>query len=266
MTLTKLPCWEHLDDAEYTRHVTEMVRSIEEEAWRRHRREGTVPRGVHWLLQQDPRSYPMRLHRSPRPRFHAATREARKLLEEGYRAFMVAYREAATRLREGGNPHGFPEGAFPPAQAFVAAWRREPLRSKLTVRVRAVGVCRRGPGRAPLSEGGPELLAVGGGRPRFLTSSSVSPAPKEGRQGGFGRSKVPSLSILGWHLCRAGADGRGGPVVLRIQPPTLVWHHPRQSHRSVSTPRPLPGACLRRGASCSQGKTRPESARGNACV
>jgi hypothetical protein len=42
-------------------------------------------------------------------------------LEEAYRWFEAAYRTAAERLRAGGDPHGFPEGAFPPAAAFVAA-------------------------------------------------------------------------------------------------------------------------------------------------
>lgn len=119
--LTKLPCWEHLDDATYRQRSADLVQEIEEEARGRHRRDGTAPAGARWVLRQDPLSCGKPLRRSPSPAFHAATREARRALEEAYRWFVVAYRAAAMRLRQGGDPHGFPDGAFPPAAAFVTA-------------------------------------------------------------------------------------------------------------------------------------------------
>lgn len=119
--LSKLPCWEHLDDETYRQRIVEMVREIEEEASRRHAREGTRPAGARRILRLDPQSRPEPPSRSPRPAFHALTQEARRRLEEGYRCFEASFRMAADRLRQGGNPHQFPDGAFPPAPAFVAA-------------------------------------------------------------------------------------------------------------------------------------------------
>lgn len=119
--LAKLPCWAHLDEDEYTRRVKEIVEDIEAEAWKRHGKNGTAPRGAHWVRQQDPQSRPQKLDRSPAPRFHALTRQAWRALEESYRVFESEFYAAVDRLRAAGNPHAFPDGAFPPAQAFVAA-------------------------------------------------------------------------------------------------------------------------------------------------
>jgi hypothetical protein len=71
-------------------------------------------------LRQDPKSLPRCLARTRRPTFHTATKSARKAFEEAYRLFEAAYRVAAERLSTCGDPHGFPDGAFPPAAAFVA--------------------------------------------------------------------------------------------------------------------------------------------------
>lgn len=121
VTLAKLPCWAHLEDAAYCLRIREIVVAIEAEARQRHRENHTAPAGEASVVGRDPTSRPARVDRSPAPRFHTASREARRVLEEAYRWFAVAFYEAKQRLRSAGNPHAFPDGAFPPPQAFVAA-------------------------------------------------------------------------------------------------------------------------------------------------
>jgi len=118
--LVPLPCWEHLAGPEQRRRVEEMVRQIEEDTAAEHRRQGTEPLGAGKILAMHPHTRPENLERSPAPRVHALRKEIRQKMLEAYRLFVLAYREAAVRLRRGETDVRFPEGCFPPPLPFVA--------------------------------------------------------------------------------------------------------------------------------------------------
>jgi hypothetical protein len=75
--------------------------------------------GVEAVLTQDPHSRPKRSKKSPAPRFHAWSREARWALYEAYGLFVAAFRDAAEKLRAGDRMARFPAGSFPPHLSFV---------------------------------------------------------------------------------------------------------------------------------------------------
>ncbi len=61
----------------------------------------------------------LRVEKSPRPRFHAATKRVLKQLREAHAEVVAAFREASQRLLAGDRDAEFPEGTFPPGLAFV---------------------------------------------------------------------------------------------------------------------------------------------------
>lgn len=117
--LTPLPCWAHLSEKEVQHLVRTMIEDIEAEAAVRHRAQGTRPAGVRTILAHHPHQRPKKLKRSPRPWFHAKTREGRILMREAYRLFAEAFRDAAELLLRGHPDPAFPEGSFPPGRPFV---------------------------------------------------------------------------------------------------------------------------------------------------
>ncbi len=117
--LTPLPCWKDLSTGEYRRRVGELVAQVEEEARIRQRDTGREPRGALFILRQNPHEMPVRSKRSPAPCVHAASRAARRIVVDAYRAFVAAYRRAAERLREGDVTVIFPPRCFPPRLPFV---------------------------------------------------------------------------------------------------------------------------------------------------
>jgi len=119
LDLEPLPCWEHLDEAEQRRQVAEIVQQIEDETAAEHRRNGTRPLGSEKILSIPPHTRPDNLKRSPAPRVHAIRGQVRRQMIEAYRLFVLAYREAAGKLRRGNMDVRFPEGCFPPALPFV---------------------------------------------------------------------------------------------------------------------------------------------------
>jgi len=119
VVLSPLPCWSHLTKEEIQEHVRGIVREIDEVAAARHRAEGTRPAGVRAVLAHHPHERPKRVKRSPRPWFHARTREGRAVLREAYRHFAEAFRDAARCLLQGDPDPAFPEGSFPPGRPFV---------------------------------------------------------------------------------------------------------------------------------------------------
>jgi hypothetical protein len=69
------------------------------------------------IRAQHPHDRPRVSKRSPAPRVHATTAEARLAMQSAYREFVAAYCEAAQRLREGLEA-SFPGGCFPPAGPY----------------------------------------------------------------------------------------------------------------------------------------------------
>lgn len=114
-----LPCWRHLDAANYQSRVGEMLAAIEADAAAERREHGIRLLGVKAVQRQSATQRPRRTKRSPAPAFHAASKRARLALMEAYRWFEAAYREAADRLRAGRRHAPFPEGCFPPPLPFV---------------------------------------------------------------------------------------------------------------------------------------------------
>ncbi len=121
VTLSPLPCWEHLSKEEYRQRVERQVASIKAETAARRRRTGAEPLGPEAILAQHPHSRPKKVKRSPAPRFHAASKDRRRELYEGYAWFVAAFRSAAEKLKAGDPAPPFPRGCFPPALPFVSA-------------------------------------------------------------------------------------------------------------------------------------------------
>jgi len=119
VTLSPLPCWEHLSPEKQRELIAELLREIEEEAAAQREAAGKTVLGRAAILKQQPHERPQRSKKSYAPLFHAASRKVRRDLYDGYRAFVAAFREAAARLRDGNLAAAFPAGSFPPALPFV---------------------------------------------------------------------------------------------------------------------------------------------------
>ncbi len=119
IVLSPLPCWAHLGAKDYQSRIRELVEQIEEETAQHHRAENTRPLGRSAILRQDPHRRALNVPNSPAPLFHCASEQAREKLQEAFRIFVAAYREAAHRLKQGGKWVDFPSGCFPPRLPFV---------------------------------------------------------------------------------------------------------------------------------------------------
>ena len=120
MTLSPLPCWKHLSEEKRRRLIADLVAEIELEAAVNRRRTGSQVLGASAVRRQHPFNRPAKPKRSPAPLFHAASKAARQELYAAYGWFVVAFREAAEKLRAGDRTVSFPAGSFPPALPFVA--------------------------------------------------------------------------------------------------------------------------------------------------
>ena len=100
--LEPLPCWAHLDEADYRRRIEEIIDRITS---------GVEACGENRNLPLSHHDKPFRLERSPAPLFHCSSN----------RWFVAAFREASSRLNRGDPSPGFPVGSFPPSSPFVVA-------------------------------------------------------------------------------------------------------------------------------------------------
>lgn len=125
-SLVPLPAWEHLPPAHQRQRARALVREIEQETRRMMENDGKAPVGAKRLQRQNPHGKPDRSKKTPAPRFHAASREARLALEASFRDFFIAFRQAADSLRAGAKDADFPPGSFPPRLAFVPNRPRPP--------------------------------------------------------------------------------------------------------------------------------------------
>ena len=119
VSLTPLPCLASLSQCEIQELVGRMIEEVEREAASHHHTAGTAPAGVRAILAHHPHERPAEIKRTPRPWFHAKTREGRAWMREAYRLFAESFRDAAALLARGIPDPGFPEGSFPPGQPFV---------------------------------------------------------------------------------------------------------------------------------------------------
>jgi REP element-mobilizing transposase RayT len=119
LTLAPLPCWRHLTAEEHQARVAELVAAIDAEFAAAREQTGREPLGVEAIRRQDPHQEPNRVKKAPAPFCHAASRRVRRELYGAYRAFVVAFREGADKLKTVSPPVPFPAGSFPPAMPFV---------------------------------------------------------------------------------------------------------------------------------------------------
>jgi hypothetical protein len=91
VTLSPLPCWEHLSPEAQKEKIAEVIREIEEEAAAKRMATGKTALGRAEILKQHPHQRPPRPKKSYAPLVHAASRKVRRDLYEGYRAFVAAY-------------------------------------------------------------------------------------------------------------------------------------------------------------------------------
>ncbi len=129
VVLSPLPCWSHLPPERVREHVADLIAEIEAEAEAVRRETGREPLGVEAILRQKPHDRPHRPKKSPAPGWHAATRAARRALQEAYRSFLAAFREAAEKLKAGDRLAQFPMGSFPPGLPFVDGLASLPARA-----------------------------------------------------------------------------------------------------------------------------------------
>jgi REP element-mobilizing transposase RayT len=119
LTLSPLPCWQHLSPEAYRQRVAEVVDRIERHAAAERARTGAKIVGARAVLAQHPHHRPATIARTLAPLVHAASRAARQAFRDAYRQFVEAFREAAEMFRRRDFIAVFPAGSFPPAPPFV---------------------------------------------------------------------------------------------------------------------------------------------------
>jgi hypothetical protein len=119
--LSVLPCLSLLEREDFERTVRSIVEQVEQETHEMHATNGTRPGGPKWVLRQRPHRVPRAMKRSRATRFLTAVRQNIVELRRAYREFVLAYREAANRLRAGDRLIEFPPGCFPPRLPFARA-------------------------------------------------------------------------------------------------------------------------------------------------
>ena len=120
LEIEPLPCWvDQYTEEEIRGFVAELVAEIEEEGALTRRETGKRSLGGKKILRMRPHHRPVKVKKSPKPRFHAVSPEVFQRLREAYREVVGAFREASELLRAGHLGVAFPEGTFPAAQPFV---------------------------------------------------------------------------------------------------------------------------------------------------
>ena len=119
IVLSPLPCWAHLPEATWRGHVADLVAEIDAEGARARQREGKKSLGVKKILRVRPSRRPAEVKKSPRPRYHAASKIEFERWRKAFAEIVKAYREASLLLRDGDLCADFPEGTFPCALPFV---------------------------------------------------------------------------------------------------------------------------------------------------
>lgn len=119
--LSQLPCWKHLEEADYRSRIVELVQEIETAAAVAREESAIPPLGADGVRAQNPETRPRKVKKSPAPFCHALRKSVRKAIYEAYGWFLAAFREAAEKLRSGDRSAAFPPGSFPPGLPFVAA-------------------------------------------------------------------------------------------------------------------------------------------------
>ncbi len=117
--LSALPVWERMTVKQHFEVAREIVADIEKCSREALAATASKPLGERAICAQDPHDRPRSSKRSPAPIAHAATVATWLRMKIAYREFVLAYREAAQRLKDGLETD-FPAGCFPPRRPFIA--------------------------------------------------------------------------------------------------------------------------------------------------
>ncbi len=132
LDLEPLPVWGNLSPEERRERTELQIRAIERETRAALGASRLAALGARRILALDPHAGPPTFRRSPAPRFHTASWEARKCLEIAYHLFRRAFRQAVEDLRRGLRAL-FPSGCFAPGLGFLRDGHPPPLRRLLGV-------------------------------------------------------------------------------------------------------------------------------------
>jgi hypothetical protein len=119
VTLSPLPCWQHLAPEVLQKMIRALVEDIEATAAKLRSETNAVVLGPDAVQAQKPEDRPARPKKSYAPLFHAFSRRLRRELYDAYHLFLASFREAAEKLRSGDRNASFPTGSFPPGLPFV---------------------------------------------------------------------------------------------------------------------------------------------------
>jgi REP element-mobilizing transposase RayT len=119
VTLSSLPCWQHLAPEVVQQKIRAMVEDIEATAARLRSETQTTFLGPDAVQAQKHESRPARPKKSYAPLFHAFSRRLRRELYDAYHLFLAAFQDASEKLRSGDRNAKFPIGSFPPGLPFV---------------------------------------------------------------------------------------------------------------------------------------------------
>lgn len=118
VNLTPIPQWAHLAADELRARHQALVDDVEARAASTRT---APPLGMDAIVAQSPFARPVESKRSPPPPCHASTEANRSAFRAAYRAFVDAFRAAATAIRETAHElfPAFPPHGFPRPLAFV---------------------------------------------------------------------------------------------------------------------------------------------------
>jgi hypothetical protein len=116
VTLSPLPCLQHLTADQRQAELRRIVDEIKAAAAAENKEKGRTPMAVERILAQDPHSKPSTTDRSPAPFVHATDDSTEQAFRVAYRAFVDAFRAGVLHLRNRAREIRdlFPCGAFPP--------------------------------------------------------------------------------------------------------------------------------------------------------
>lgn len=119
LALSPLPCWADYSTISQRKLVSELLEAICLELQSRKTSKSEYSKRISGVLSRHPHDRPRQLKITPAPLFHCATRNASDELRRAYRWFVMAYKEAADRVRSGHQSVSFPPGSFPSRLPFV---------------------------------------------------------------------------------------------------------------------------------------------------
>ena len=111
VTLSLLPCWQHLAEEVVQQKIRAMVEDIEATAAKLRSETQTTVLGPDAVQAQKHESRPARPKKSYAPLFHAFSRRLRRELYDAYHLFLAAFRDASEKLRSGDRNVRFPTGS-----------------------------------------------------------------------------------------------------------------------------------------------------------